>query len=102
MPETLALTTPFKPDPRQASTVRVRSITLHFDPDDDEGNVIEVVLRDQGVDITARESGASAKTKIIALNKANLQTKSLQRRILEWAQTVKPVDLAGNIGGTVD
>lgn len=81
------------------SVTDYRISILKFDWD---GATIHVVLKDtQGDKIVATYSGTEATNLMIALNKANLSTTSLQRRVLERLVTDGKL-AAGTVSGTPD
>lgn len=69
----------------------------------DHAQFLVVVRGTQGELIEARRDGAVASVLMSQLNTANGQTKSLQRRVLEWLATQpEGVTLVGSITGTPD
>src|SRR3990167_2117307 len=77
--EKLALTTPVSPPAPTTRDYTVRRLVLAWDEQQ-----IQIMLRDNNNQITHYlYTGAQATTLMVALNTANLATKSLQRRILE-------------------
>lgn len=102
MAEQLDLATPWGP---QTTRWLVHGITMERGHDGTTWNpmlsFIEVRLcGDNGQSLTHRWTGQGAENDIIALNKANLSTNSLQRRILNRL-TADGV-LSGTISGTAD
>ncbi len=99
MAEQIALTAPFKVDPREATLFQVEAILLNW-----KDKIIVIHLGDGNVQkvVVYKDTSADpvATTLMVALNKANLSTKSLQKRILERLQT--DGHLAGTISGTPD
>lgn len=95
MAEKIDLTTPFKPDPREAADLSVAKLVLDF-----AGQGIHITLSKNGVKKEVSYNGAEATTLMIALNKANLSTKSLQRRILE--RIIADNQLSGVVSGSPD
>lgn len=90
--ETVTLTVPIA-----ASSLRVSRLILDWDV-----AVIEVLLYAQnGRRFEYLYTGATATAFMVALNKANLSTKSLHRRIIERLM-LDYLDLAGAITGAVD
>ena len=76
--ESLTLTIPVTPALPTTTTYRIRSLYLGW-----EEQVIVVVLRDNnGALVTCTYEGSSAVTLMTALNKANLSTNSLHKRVL--------------------
>ncbi len=76
---------------------RIRFLNLNWD-----GAAIEIGYTDNiGSPLTYWYRGAEATALMIALNKANLSTKSLHRRVLEQLAT-DGVFGAGTISGTPD
>lgn len=94
--ETLSLTTPETVP--AITTTDYRVIVLHLDL---EGAQIAIHLRGtNGERREFRYEGAEATQLLVALNKANLSIKSLQRRILE--KLIADGKLAGNVTGAPD
>jgi hypothetical protein len=95
MAESLSLTVPVVPP--TVSTYRVTSLTLNFG-----GQKISMELTGTNGEILIPPPivGSTAVTLMVALNKANLSVKSLQRRILE--RLVADGVLAGTINGSPD
>jgi len=92
MAETLTLTSP-------QSVTNYSVLVLKLDW---EKKAIVVVLRDtQGDKIKCAYTGSVAESLIIALNKANLSTNSLQKRIIEQLVTDGKLP-AGTVTGTPD
>lgn len=78
MAESLTLTTPVTPSAPTTSSYRVISLNLQW-----EAQRITVVVKDNNEKLlVVVYEGAQAVTLMTALNKANLTTNSLQRRIL--------------------
>lgn len=93
MPEVVTLAAPLNP----ATTFRVSRLLLDWD-----AAHIQIVLTDQHErQHPFRYDGETATAKMVALNKANLTTKSLHRRAIEMIQDDHP-ELAGTITGTPD
>lgn len=91
MAETLTLTTPI------TSTVfAVARLILDW-----EGAAIYIVLNANGRRFEYSYTGATATALMTALNKANLSTKSLHRRIIEQLVSDFP-ELGGTISGAPD
>jgi hypothetical protein len=77
--EQYALTTPIVPTGPATTTYTVRRIVLAWDE-----QLIQITLRDNNNDqITHVYQGSAATALMVALNKANLTIKSLQRRVIE-------------------
>lgn len=94
--ETLTLTSPEVTPQVTTTDYRVMVLTLNV-----EGAEIVIVLRGtNGERKEARYNGPQATSLIVALNKANLSIKSLQRRVLE--QLVADGKLSGAVSGTPD
>lgn len=97
MAESLTLTTPITPTAPTTTTYTVRSIYLGRDEE-----VIRVVVRDNNHVLTTHVyEGATAVTLMTALNKANLSTNSLQKRILNQLASDGKLP-AGTVTGTQD
>lgn len=98
MAERIDLTTP---ETKQIINWRVVSLQLFWLPP-----VIGIeLLGSDGSKWAAtydEDTPRKASTTIVALNKANLTTKSLHRRILEMLQADFPVKFAGSISGSPD
>lgn len=95
MAEKIDLTVPYQPNPASASELFVSKLVLDWD-----GQGIHITLKKNGVTKEESYNGEEALTLMIALNKANLSTKSLQKRILE--RLIADNRLAGTISGTPD
>lgn len=98
MPETLTYTTPQAVAPA-ANTVRVIGFEMIIEPNP----FIRIMLMDdhnRPFDVYYRED-EGALALILALNKANLSVKSLQKRIMERLLTDQKL-AAGSIGGAPD
>ena len=98
MAETLTYTTP-QPVAPPAATVKVIGFEMFTEP----SPYIRVVLKDENgrtLDHYYREADG-ALAQIVALNKANLSVKSLQRRIIEKLMADGKL-AAGAIGGAPD
>lgn len=96
--EEISLTNPITTP--SITTWKVTSLLLRTTPDP----VIEVILVGSNGKIrqfSYTEENDDPLTKIKALNKANLSTKSLEKRILEQLQADYP-ELAGTVTGTPD
>lgn len=94
--ETLTLTTPEVVPQITTSDYKIASLLL-----DVEGSTIVVHLRGtNGERKEFRYEGATAKTLLTALNKADLSVKSLQRRILE--RLLADSKLTGAVTGLPD
>jgi hypothetical protein len=90
--ELITLTTP------EPSTISYKVSQLHFDW---PGALIVIGLVGDDASIkTHTYTGAVATTLMVALNKANLSTKSLQKRVIEQLQADGV--LVGTISGTPD
>ena len=90
--EALTLTTP-----QSVTDYRVSILKLNWD----EAKIHVVVKDTQGDTVTAGYTGATATSLMIALNKANLTTNSLQKRILEQLVTDGKLP-AGTVTGDPD
>jgi len=80
---------------------RVREVTLDLN----RGAILVGLLGENGLikSISWYDSaGEGATALIVSLNKANLTIKSLQRRIIETAQTAGKLAPTGTISGTPD
>jgi hypothetical protein len=95
MAESIALTTPYTVDPRQASSFVVDSILLNW-----KEKSIVIHLGGNGIQQRIEYTGTVATNLMIALNKANLSTTSLQKRI--FLQLIADGYIAGSITGTPD
>jgi hypothetical protein len=94
--ETLTLTTPVTT--AATTTTGYKVVLVHLDL---EGAEIAIHVRGtNGERRERRYEGADATAKMVALNKANLTIKSLQRRILELLTA--DGTLAGVVTGTPD
>lgn len=107
MAETLTLSSPVGAQVG-ATEFRVWSLYLKRDGGIDDPAEIRVIFKEHdgagaflpnGRTITCRYDEAEAETLIAALNKANLSTKSLERRVTERCQADKKLG-AGSISGT--
>lgn len=80
MAERIDLTTPYQADPRTASQFQVSRLDLNWG-----AAMVVVEVRDDETEITRQFTyeGAIATAMMAALNKANLATKSLRKRVLE-------------------
>ncbi len=97
MPEALTLTTPITRSVPDTTTYRVRRIVFGFDE-----NFLHISLRDNNaVETHYRYDGPDAVALMRALNKTNLSTKSLHRRILERLRADGRID-AGPVTGSPD
>lgn len=88
---------------------RVRRLVLERGLFSDAGSItldpsrssIEALLRgDNGTETSVRWTGQAADTLLIALNKANLSTTSLEKRVLN--QAITDGKLSGTIAGSPD
>lgn len=95
MAEKIDLTTPFKPDPSVATDLTITKVVLDW-----EGELILITLSKNGVKKHESYKGSEATTLMALLNKANLATKSLHRRILE--RLIADGRLSGTISGAPD
>jgi hypothetical protein len=99
MPESVSLTTPFVADPRQASAFTVDALLLNW-----KERRIEVHLGGNGiqkkVEYVDLPDDPIATTLMVALNKMNLSTQSLHKRIL--LRLIADGHLSGTITGTPD
>lgn len=99
MPEQITLTTPYVVDPRQAPAFVIDSVTLDW-----QNKLIFINVGYSVDELSPRVTqqftyqGDEAKNLMVALNKANLSTKSLHKRILE--KLINDGHLAGTISGT--
>lgn len=94
MPELLTLTAPLVPP--SVTDYRVTGLSLNFG-----GQKITIQLTGtNGETLQHSIVGSTAIDLMVALNKANLATKSLQRRVLE--RLVADGVLAGTISGSPD
>lgn len=93
--ESINLSTPYQVDPRQTSTFKVDSLLLNW-----RDKRIEIHLGDGTIQRLVTYNGDQATTLMTALNKANLSTNSLHKRIIN--QLITDGYLAGTITGTVD
>lgn len=93
--ETIDLTTPYVVDPRQATTLSVDFVLFDW-----KGKRIEIHVGDGVIQKRVEYTGEIALTLMVALNKANLSTKSLHKRIIE--RLVTDGYLAGTISGSPD
>ena len=83
--------------PQSVTDYRISIIKFNWDE-----AKIHIVLKDtQGDTITAGYTGAEATSLMIALNKANLSTNSLQKRALERLVTDGKIP-AGTVTGSPD
>jgi hypothetical protein len=97
MAEKIDLTVPFKPDPREASELRLARVDLNWEA---SSIVLELADPVSGVRQSFVYDGQEAMTIMQALNKANLSTKSLHRRIME--KLLADGHLEGTISGAPD
>ena len=97
MAEQINLTSAYQPDPRTASQFQIARIDLNWRA---ASIVIEVFDSSSGLSRAFVYDGDTATTLMVALNKANLSTKSLQKRVLE--KLAADGLLAGTISGTPD
>lgn len=97
MAEQIDLTQPYQPDPRQATAFTVERIDLNWGA---QSIGIEIEDAASGVRRVIHYEGETAVQLMIGLNKANLSTKSLHRRVLE--RLLADGHLAGTISGTPD
>lgn len=97
MAEQIDLTTPYDPTPVTAAKFLIARLDLNWRA---ASIVIEVFDSTSGLSRTFTYEGATATSLMVSLNKANLSTKSLQKRVLE--QLVSDGKLAGTISGTPD
>lgn len=98
MAERIDLTTAYPPPPAQTSQLHVMRLDLNWG-----AASIVIELRDSATGIThppITYEGAIATTLMLALNVANLSTKSLHKRVLE--RLIADGKLAGTIAGTPD
>jgi hypothetical protein len=94
MAEIVTLTSPITPP--SLTTYSVRMIQMDLD-------VPTIVIRLRGTNgeiKTCSYAGATATTLMIALNKANLTSNSLQRRVL--TQLIADGEISGTISGSPD
>jgi hypothetical protein len=97
MAETLGLTTPEVTPPITNAGYKIAAIHLLVVPTAD---VSVHLVGDNGERIEVRTADTTeAQTLLQQLNTANLSTKSLQRRCLEWCASKLP-KLAGTVTGT--
>lgn len=97
MPEKLTLTTPTTPTAPTTSEYAPRSVYLGWDE-----AVIRFVVRDNNaVTVTCVWEGTDATNTMIAINKANLTTLSLIKRLLQKAVTDGKLP-SGSVTGTPD
>lgn len=96
--EKISLSSPFQPDTRTASDFNVCGINMENEP----GNIPLVSVRLCAGDIRRNFhwTGDTARTMMIALNKANLSSNSLHKRILD--RLVQEGRLDGSVSGTPD
>jgi len=92
--EQIDLTTPVVNDPTATNYFRIASLTLDWER---EGIKITLV-GENGVRTHIGYAGDEAVTLMVALNKVNLSTKSLQKRIME--KLLADGHLIGAISGT--
>lgn len=93
--EQIDLATPHVVDPRSTSQFRISNV--HFDWDSKK---ITIVVIGNGISKTFIYSGTQAQNMLIALNKANLSTNSLHKRIFN--QLTSDGLLDGTVSGTPD
>lgn len=93
--EKIALTTPLVADPRETPNLEVQMLTLDW-----IGSRIVVMVGQNGINRSFIYKGEQAKNMMITLNKANLSTNSLHKRILN--QLISDGYLSGTISGTPD
>lgn len=72
---------------------------VHFAIWDEPPQVVVHVRGSNDELVVEREEGPAARTLIANLNTANLATKSLNRRLLEWVAG-RRADLSGTVSGT--
>lgn len=97
MAESLTLTTPVTPTQPTTSSYRIVTLTLAW-----EAARITIVLKDNnGMQFVTCYEGAVATNLMVALNKANLSTSSLQKRVLQQLATDGKLP-AGSVTGTPD
>ena len=97
MAEQIDLTAPYDPTPVTASKFVIARLDLNWRG---ASIVIEVYDSVSGLSRTFTYEGATATNLMVALNKANLSTKSLQKRVLE--QLIADGKMAGTISGSPD
>jgi hypothetical protein len=97
MAERIDLTTPFQPDPRQSSQFYIARLDLNW-----EQQHIGIHLADPvtGIRRSFGYEGETAQTMMTQLNKANLSTNSLHKRVIE--QLINDGKLSGSVAGTPD
>jgi hypothetical protein len=93
--EQINLTSPVVADPAQATTFRVAALWLNWD-----GAEIVVHVTDGTVRKVFRYTGSTATALMTALNKANLTSNSLHKRIIN--QLISDGYLSGTISGSPD
>lgn len=95
MAELLTLTTPLVLDPRALSAVQVESLLLNW-----KDKRIVVIVGDGETQRQFEYTGTVAVTMMTLLNKANLTSNSLHKRVIN--QLITDGFLAGTISGTPD
>jgi len=93
--EQVNLTTNFVADPRSASTLQVDSLLLNW-----RDKRIVVHLGDGNLQKMVEYTGAEAENLMITLNKANLTTNSLHKRVIN--KLIADGHIAGSISGSPD
>jgi len=93
MAEQLDLTAPIVPPSR--TTYTVQALSLNWP----QAVIQATLLGSDGVLLVVGWEGAAATTLMVALNKANLSTSSLQKRVLQQAVTDGKLP-AGTVSGT--
>jgi hypothetical protein len=97
MAKTLDLATPEVTPPITNANYRIGAIHLLVSPTPDV-SVHLIGANGERIEVRTADSG-EAQTLLQQLNTANLTTKSLQRRCLEWCASKLP-RLAGTVSGT--
>lgn len=93
--ERLALTTPI-PLPVQVTGYSVNAVLLKWAP---TPQIVITLRADDGTTLDAVYEGATATTLMVALNKANLSTRSLNQRIFD--RLIADGKIVGTVAGTV-
>jgi hypothetical protein len=93
--ERLTLTTPL-PQPAQVQGYSVSSLLLKWEP---TPQIVVTLKGEDGKYVDAVYEGATATTLMIALNKANLSTRSLNQRIFD--RLIADGKLIGTVAGSV-
>jgi hypothetical protein len=97
--ERVDLTTPHDPDPRATSVLRVNALNMRWGNSPEE-SLIDIQLSSGTILLSFGYFGQDARNQMILLNKANLTSNSLHRRVLN--KLISDGFISGTISGSPD